>query len=129
VQNAIRRTANSIENSRVDPRLESDDVNAHAPDQTSAAELRRLPIQVVLPPLLPGCSALICPGPDGSIRVDVGPAPLAFTLEQACERLPNKPHPDTLRAHLERAGIPIGMCGRTPLVSEEQLRRALRLAV
>lgn len=125
-----RQNANSIQNGHVDPRLDSNGVGApHAPHQTPAAELNRLPIQVVLPPLPPGCSALISLGVDGSIRVDVAPAPLAFTLEQACERLPNKPHPDTLRAHLERAGISIGMCGRTPLVSEGQLRRALRLAV
>jgi hypothetical protein len=85
--------------------------------------------QIQLPPLPPGCSAVISPGPQGSIRIDVAPARLAFTLEEACERLPNKPHPDTLRAQLERAGVRIGTCGRTPLVSEEQLRRALGLAI
>ena len=97
-------------------------------DRNGIDALRKsVPIQIVLPTLPPGSTALISPQADGSVRVDIAPPLLAYTLEEACARLPNRPHPDTLRAQLERAGIAIGMCGRTPLVSEAQLIRGLRL--
>lgn len=126
----MHKNAEAIRDPGSDDRASEDrDGEGIAIHSAAVDSVSRPAIQIQLPPLPPGCSAVISPGPQGSIRIDVAPLRLAFTLEEACERLPHKPHPDTLRAQLERAGIPIGMCGRTPLVSEEQLRRALRLGL
>ena len=65
-------------------------------------------------------------GPALKIRVE---PILGYTVDEACQRIPSQPHRDTLRAQLENSGIQIGAIGRTPLVSIDQLRQALKLGV
>lgn len=84
-------------------------------------------LNVVLPPIPAGCRARIRVT-EGGFDVTVEHSKIGYTIEEACALIPGAPHPQTLRAHLEKHGIPIGMCGRAPLISYEQLFAALRLS-
>lgn len=87
-------------------------------------------VQIVLhlPPLLPGNEMVVMIESATSVRVRVEPV-LGYTLDEACARIPSRPHRDTLRAQLEISGIQIGAIGRTPLVSIQQLQQALKLGL
>lgn len=83
-------------------------------------------IVVNLPPLTPGCEMVVTVESPNVVRVRVDPV-LGYTLDEACERIPSRPHRDTLRAQLESSGVQVGAIGRTPLVSIQQLQQALKL--
>lgn len=87
-----------------------------------------VPIVLNLPPLAPGNEMVVTIESATSVRVRVEPV-LGYTLDEACERIPSRPHRDTLRAQLESSGIQIGAIGRTPLVSFQQLQQALKLGL
>lgn len=91
-----------------------------------AASSSPIVLNLVLPSVPEGCKASVRIT-TGGIDVTVERVRVGYTIEEACELIPGAPHPQTLRAHLEKNGIAIGQCGRAPLISYEQLFAALRL--